>query len=237
MRNIKSIAFNAPMIQALLDGRKTQTRRVVRPQPEGDEMRFSTTICSSNKNHAGKHRWVIMPNEYTIDSKISSPFFSCPYGKPGGLLWVKEPWQAWTEFNERKASQIPSRSDVNYIANENIWDARRRDARHMPHWASRITLETTRIRVERLQDISEEDAIAEGCRPYWNKENPIYLVCPNGSKLETHPLGGPQEDFQRVWASIYGPEAWDANLWVWVISFNVHKMNVDDFLKMEEDHV
>ncbi|MDF1801701.1 hypothetical protein [Thalassovita sp.] len=98
----------------------------------------------------------------------------------------------------------------------------------MPRWASRLTLTVTDVRVQRLRDISEGDAIAEGCRPFFDEDNPRPMRCPNGGTMDMAPLKGPLDDFQRLWNSINGPDAWDAAPWVAAYTFTVHRCNIDE---------
>jgi hypothetical protein len=125
------------------------------------------------------------------------------------LAQVREAWQALPEYDHLKPSEVPVGSGIIHLAErENCqWDSRYRHARFMPRWASRITLEITNVRVERLQDISEADAQAEGCRGPVSKE----------TMWETGLV--PSEAFERLWTQINGLDSWAANPWVWVIEF------------------
>lgn len=191
----RPILFSAPMVRALLAGTKTQTRRVVKPQPAG--------------------AWAA-PGKTT-----------CPYGVPGDRLWVRE--SAWFDraqvdgvdgircffpgrevrFSTGQAGTAP------FVCSAEMLDIntslRKRPSIHMPRWASRITLEITAVRVERLQDISEADAMAEGAPPSHPSIDRI-----------SREFGYP--DFSRswygqLWDQINGPGAWEENPWVWVVEF------------------
>lgn len=137
----RPILFSGEMVRAILEGRKTQTRRVIKPQP--DSARNSVFVKSGFET---KHGYEI----------------KCPYGQPGDRLWVRETWGLW----DTDPKDGPERAKIFYRAT----DENRRDLRyqrwrpsiHMPRWASRINLEITNIRIERVQDITEEDAKAEG---------------------------------------------------------------------------
>lgn len=140
----RPILFSGPMVRAILNGRKTQTRRVVKPQPT---------------NLAG-------PNFDGLWSDTIAPvvrYFACPYGAQGNRLWVRETW-GWSSF----ASMPPSKEYPQFLCyrtgdiTENEHVTRWRPSIHMPRWASRITLEVKAVRVERLQAISESDAQVEG---------------------------------------------------------------------------
>jgi hypothetical protein len=196
----RPILFSAPMVQALLAGAKTQTRRIIKPQPI--DIKIGQSIVPSA---CGK----------------------CLYGQPGDRLWVREAFA----FYGMEASTLPP---VFYRADDDTkpgWatppDIRWRPSIHMPRWASRITLEITEVRVQRLQEISEEDAKAEGVGQafltkglYWqggtaliDQRNPTF----NPSVA----IAGSRAAFAMLWESIHGPGAWKANPWVWALSFRV----------------
>ena len=184
----RPILFSAPMVRAILAGTKTQTRRTLKPQP-------------THFNPAG------VPRRVNPDGGPSA-VLACPYGKPGDRLWVRESWRACSE-----ADAVPPRDmDAAY----RVWfeaDAfagrfhqpgygKLRPGMFMPRWASRITLEVTSVRVERLRDITRGDAMAEGC-PF-----------PNMAKGDS-----PRRWFEYLWRQINGVDSWDANPLVWVVSF------------------
>jgi hypothetical protein len=188
----RPILFKGEMVRAILDGRKTQTRRAVKPVP---------TFNGGGACHdadALQHDYV---EPHWVFPKI------CKYGAPGDMLWVREAWRAWSQYDDWPPSRLPPGVDVQYIADASApWSSRHRSPRYMPRWASRITLHITDIRVERLQDISEDDARAEGCDP---------VVHPDGAV----DCGTRKTTFAKLWNKINGPGAWSANPWVWAISF------------------
>jgi hypothetical protein len=218
------------MVRAILDGRKTQTRRVVklqgaevieeRPRNDPDDNVLSTESWPWSPQHDG---WV-----------------SCPYGRPGDRLWVRETWAslhpttdaATAAAHRDRVVERPEdgervalwyRADGEMPLVEQLWaddedGIRWRPSVHMPRWASRITLEVTGVRVERLQDITEEDARAEGVRPYTSLGPYQRIPGPgfNGALLVDQPHRLP---FADLWRDINGPDAWDTNPWVWVINF------------------
>jgi hypothetical protein len=173
----RPILFSAPMVRGILAGTKVQTRRVVKPQAMG--------------------QW--------------GPVVPCPYGQPGDRLWVREAW----DFIPEGDPGTPSCAGIRYWAdagyelrtppsnyNPMLYGKERvRPSIHMPRWASRITLEVTGVRVERLQDISEADARAEGISR---------ADCPDWHATT---------DYRALWESIHGPGSWAANPWVWVVEF------------------
>jgi len=198
--------FNGPMVRAILDGRKTQTRRVIKPQPE-------IVIGHNAFTEQRKDGWIAASK--------------CPYGTLGDRLWVRETCQAVE--NEEGVDGVLYDADGEFRVIENTQDAsdrwcdlfaygkvcgKRVPSIHMPRWASRITLDITDVRVERLQDITEADAIAEGILMI-----PKSVFGPN-EKTGRPPLGPtPRMQFATYWDSVNGPKSWQANPWVWVVSF------------------
>lgn len=205
------ILFSAPMVRAILDERKTQTRRVAK-FPSWVEQ-FTDSVGGWFEGH-GNHP--VGPCEWSkcahIHGDAPSPSMytlKCPYGQPGDRLWVREAWQAWTQFNHLPPRAMPKHTP-NYLADGNKWDARYRHARFMPRWASRITLEITEVRVQRLQDISEEDCLAEG----------VSLLKTNcDGECGMTPCGISRQPYSTLWESINGIGSWERNDWIWAISF------------------
>lgn len=180
----RPILFNDAMVRAILAGTKTQTRRVVKGDPLRwlDESGFSPDFMSHPENDL------------------------CPYGQPGDRLWVRETFQRFSDDGEILYKADPAGFDeMNELKRDGCLEARWRPAIHMPRWASRITLEVTAVRIERLQQISEEDAKAEGAIGALNNS-----IGDNWCAREA---------FAALWQSINGPGSWDANPWVWVIEF------------------
>lgn len=226
----RGMIFNGEMVRAILDGRKTQTRRIMAPQPADDIERG------------------IFPNPEVIGWKSSrrhkhgsTTAHFCHYGKPGDRIWVRETWgvvsHAFSDDGlmidwvpDRPATAIHEMPFGNgYYSGHAIYaadgdftwgdDDGYEDGRscwkpsiHMPRAASRILLEITDVRVERLNAISQEDAQAEGMElTGWR---PTYSDPDSGGEVMT-----PYDNFAELWSSIYGDESWKANPWVWVISF------------------
>lgn len=200
--------FSGPMIRALLDGRKTQTRRILKPQPSDfDDVptgcKTVADYCTGSPDQGLAFYWRGAGGSWNS----SPPFFVKI--KVGDLIWARETCATWNGTDEN--------ADVAYRADESEdeWEKLKHDARlgwwklkpsiHMPKWASRITLEVTDVRVQRLQDISADDARAEGAL---TGDHSVYA-------------------FSLLWNSINGPDAWDQNPWVVAYSFTVHKCNVD----------
>lgn len=213
----RPILFSGPMVRALLDGRKTQTRRVVKPMPKWAE-RFP--ICDPDNMAAGHQIW-------WWDGEFDRVGVSqdCPYGKPGDRLWVKETWRPTTSLH-------PWDLDVTYRADgalrtikdgefgDRDWTMPKAAATgnvsplFMPRWALRLVLEITDVRVERLLDCSDADARAEG----------LQWVTPGMWSVDrTLPIIGddPRRVYFELWDHINGAGAAEVNPWVWAVSFRV----------------
>jgi hypothetical protein len=203
----RPILFSGPMVSAILAGRKTQTRRVVKPQPDWIE-EVKTTRYSP-----GPFIWPIGG----LGQQCGAPIFKFPYGKPGDRLWVRETFL--DGLAHRSDAERGSREDVYYRADgdaheqfEDYTDAKWRPSIFMPRWASRITLEITNVRVERLQDISPADVMSEGFVKFGNGTNYV----PGLEWAERDP----QKAYARLWDIINGKKyPWESNPWVWVIEF------------------
>lgn len=192
--NERPILFSGEMVRAILEGRKTQTRRILKPQPAshhwetipGYELRVSGPhlMCDGRAGVRFSHR---IPQNQNDDGVVWS---ICQHGSPGDRLWVRETWS-------QPGGLLRYRAD----GDRGNWDAWKWiPSIHMPRWASRITLEILRVRVERLWDISPDDCRAEGL-PADNTDI------------------GVRYGFGILWESIHGPGSWWLNPWVWVIEF------------------
>jgi hypothetical protein len=199
----KPILFSAPMVRAILDGRKTQTRRTLKIQPaEKETGRWAWIASSTEAGETGKfsYSWVDDKGESrTIRGRESSVRLHCPYGAPGDKLWVRESFAVCADNN------IFYRAD----GKPDPWDdIKWRPSIHMPRRASRITLQIKSVHVERLNAISESDANAEGV-PKRNQEGWI-----DGTSMK---LGTTW--FRGLWETINGAGSWELNPWVWVVEF------------------
>lgn len=223
----RGMIFNAEMVRALLSGRKTQTRREVKLNLDiaclATTYDWATSLAANHyqglteeqiQQKAESLRGVIHPVILDNGQMVS---IICPHGKPGGRIWVRETWaEAGASAPDLKLyranypEHVPSIYENVPPAKEIRWTP----SIHMPRWASRILLEITDVRVERLNAISEEDARAEGI---------IDGGCLNCGEPEPCGCANPDPDatdaFAYLWQSIYGQESWNANPWVWVISF------------------
>jgi hypothetical protein len=216
----KPMLFSGDMVRALLDGRKTITRRIIKPQPK------PRLYWQCNK--AG------MMVDLTDREIVTS---DNPFGSVGDLLYVRETMTLWPGSMYYSAdNKVVDIRDWAWFTN---YSRAKCPSIHMPRWASRLTLQITDIRVERLQDISEQDALAEGLacltkdgRITWKYGLPETDGLPgpkawNWQDWEENPVAA----FKKLWQSFYGHESWDENQLVWAISFDVHKCNVDNFIK------
>ena len=208
----RPILFKPDMVNAILEGRKTQTRRIVKPQPE---------MVSDRRIEP----WEGDPAALKILLERNKR--GCPYGAPGDVLWVRETFSGPWGCRRLKPTDWPKGCPIWYWADGDQSDFEATGPKpsiHMPRWASRLTLEITDVRVERLQDISEDDARAEGARLELAEVDSVRL----GAEA-SHRSG-----FQNLWKSINGEESWASNPWVWVVEFQPHHMNVDAFLRGRE---
>lgn len=222
---VRPILFSGPMVRALLEGRKTQTRRIIHPQPIIDVR--GEMLWNSNRG----------PVEYL--TRVGAKYW-CKHGHIGDLLYVRETWvpNEPMRFRENKGycrttgqfadavyqdainliGGITYRADYDGAGLDD--DVRWNSALHLPRWLSRLTLRITDVRVQRLQDISEEDARAEGA-----------VAAIAGHVAFQGPIESYRRGFSILWDGINGAGEWDTNPWVWAISFDVIKQNVDTVLK------
>ncbi|MDR4538017.1 morphogenetic protein [Klebsiella pneumoniae] len=207
----RGMIFNGEMVRAILDGRKTQTRRIVKGT-DG-----AVKFCKEWDIN-GEEIFVVLGEKDRTGMNPVLGAISCPFGAVGDRIWVRETFQGplfdydlmdsyckdptpfeKPEFCVYKADGVPAPEF--YDADDELhccW----RPSIHMPRWASRILLDITNVRVERLKSISDGDALREGCSTADMKSGDCVA-----------------DVFARLWASIYGAESWNANPWVWVIEF------------------
>ncbi len=184
------------LVHALLSETKTQARWPIKVPPfvaseDGDWDYTRIAWLADHESGPGWYGWM---TEYPEEGSIPIP---CPFAA-GDRLWVREQWQAWTEFDKTPPSQIPTSSGINFTADGNVWDARLRSAAHMPRWASRLSLDIVSVRAERLHPLSEKDARAEGAKAR------LGLTA--------------KEVLHLLWDSIHGTGSWEQNPWVWVLA-------------------
>jgi len=231
----KPILFSTEMVRAILDGKKTMTRRVIKPQP--------ISIVAELKEHSSiPGYWIPYANDKRMannnpGSRANDCGYYCKY-KVGSMLWVRETWTlaSWASDPLPIAGEHPAglRHRIIYKFDEDMyrgnglmrypdeegyerlaklykgygWEYIWRPSIFMPRWASRITLEITGVRVERVQEITEEDAIAEGILPF----------APNGKAMSSTI---PRKQFAVLWDSINAKRGYsfESNPYVWVIRF------------------
>lgn len=199
----RPILFTEPMVRAVLEGRKTVTRRAIKPQPDFlGSMADPTTPFKTLG--AGLHGQIV-----------------CPYGQLGDRLWVREAWAADAQVDAVAPRDLSHGEPILFLADgaarqtgcSMITPGKTRPSIHMPRWVSRILLEITSVRVERLQDISEAQAVAEGAHP--EPCDHVRQSCSDIGCWGDTAKGA----FGYLWESINGAGSWTANPWVWVIAF------------------
>lgn len=216
----KPILFSGPMVRAILSGQKTVTRRPVKP---GLVDRFDPPRGQADVD-AG-YPFVECDDRYVSAVKI------CPYGRVGDRLWIREAWAADAQVNAVAPRDLSEGEPIWYPANgavrENgssmITPGKTRPSIHMPRWTSRILLEITALRVERLQDGAGETAlesryIAEGINRIHQGDGD-YAFHPFNSDPGPGSWTDPFDAWRELWVSVNGAESWKANPWVWVVGF------------------
>lgn len=224
----KPILFSGPMIRAILEGKKTQTRRVIKPQPDEDGLSL-TLLTKEWMDTDGQeykcpyssiHNQLWIRETFTIESNFNvdgMKEYPPPFkdGRPAKTTSCPEYGEYWEQCHYRATDPEPELSYEDMEGPGCRW----KPSIHMPRWASRINLEITDIRVERVQDISEEDAKAEGCEAQERSANTPYDFTDDGHFAV--------DDFASLWDHINGkPRAdgvdisWSANPWVWVVTFS-----------------
>jgi len=212
----RPILFSGPMVRAILAGNKTQTRRTnglaYFSSPDNDPDGWCCARVTDG------HAYMVYENS---PHERAVP---CPYGQPGDrilcggdLLYVRETWAAPHAYDHLPPRMIPRDAPIHYAATEDRGDLLWRPSIHMPRWACRLVLEITRVRVERLQQISDADCWAEGIEEYdglLDEAEICRLAKAMGRSIED-----PQPIFAALWEQINGAGAWDANPWVWVMEF------------------
>lgn len=190
----RPILFSGPMVRAILAGRKTMTRRIVKPQPEFYRSSAPGMEDCSYYEWGGKHG-------------VSDDFEDIsPYGKPGDRLWVRETF-AEGEGLIYRADWVGQGLDPDMLKGQ--W----RPSIYMPRRASRITLGITGVRCERLNEISEWDARREGAYLF-PAPGGGYRFAPGEEEYDTA-----RQAFRNLWGTINGPGSWESNPWVWVVAF------------------
>lgn len=235
---IKPILFSAPMVRSLLDGTKTQTRRVIKPQPSDYQGNPNPPRGQSWVNKTRDEPYIALHDDqvhwcwWDEYNQQGPDWFKLPIAK-GDTLWVRETWQALSFGDYLPTKSQPA--DLRYAADDALRDLTHdvrgypwRPSIFMPRWASRLTLTVSGVKVERLQACSEADAIAEGMTQATAdtvlspEERALYasthILCPDARARIL---------YASVWDQINGNGAWDANPFVAAYTFTVHRRNVD----------
>ncbi len=231
----RPILFKGEMVRAILEGRKTQTRRLAK------YAHFVGRKAAKPENQIYDFEAFVRFNPAYLPP---AAYEFCPYGQPGDRLWVRETFGVVQLFRDFESGIIDDAQDLGEIPKE---DPRRHEwgefgipysatykgddeerefawhpSIHMPRWASRLNLDVLDVRAERLQDISEEDAIAEGIQKVWSDdqgETPGRYLYFSEADAKGTGHATAREAFRILWESINGPGSWDANPWVWVVEF------------------
>ncbi|EKN5101309.1 morphogenetic protein [Yersinia enterocolitica] len=218
--NEKPILFNAEMVNAILSGRKTQTRRIMKVQPaECSHTHWPEYPNPEWKLYDRGWNCAVCGNGVSLTERDVTGII-CPLGKPGDQLWVRECFSDLEDFDFFNPSVPDVIPGYWYWADGNPeWGnwTKPKPSIHMPRWASRINLMITGVRVERLNDISDVDAMSEGIDADRLAESQDHYDCIADHNMTGRPTA--KWYFSNLWQSIYGEENWEANPWVWVIEF------------------
>ncbi|MQU78435.1 hypothetical protein FB009_109215 [Sinorhizobium medicae] len=242
----RPILFSGPMVRALLDGRKTQTRRIIKPQPFASgyyDGEIEINVIPANDQYPKAFRF----NANAVGGGAILEEVFEPRINAGDRLWVRENVSAYDdveadslaliyEADELKVS-LGDRHSVSEDVGEKWWllNAYRTDnpdidggkrvpSIHMPRWASRVTLIVTDVHVERLQDISEAEAIAEGAKQYSSSTKLSRAFNPDWKGIY-------RQGYAELWNAINGPGSWEANPWVAAYTFSVIRQNIDQIAR------
>ena len=219
----RPIVFSGEMVKAILAGRKTMSRRIIKEQPMQPCYQSGDWYADLYKGgYKDNSNWFLWGKRGTkIEHKLGHGFGKCPYGKKGDRLYVKEAYRLEHAFDDDKPSEVYY-SPVLYLADNSVGNmtptdgtngfvyGRYRHARFMPKKFARIWLEITNVRVERLHEITTQDITDEGVM-----SNKGYRT--RGKRWDAFQ----RIAFQAVWGSIHGQNAWEINPWVWVVEFKL----------------
>ncbi|ORE94135.1 hypothetical protein ATO13_08676 [Stappia sp. 22II-S9-Z10] len=208
----RPILFSGPMVRAILEGRKTQTRRVLKPQPD-----YGASECGYSATGWGERD--------AMGRCLCTPV-RVPYAV-GDILWVREAWRTGLAYEDLPPASMSGEEQILYEEDGGVvrwWPGssefgRRRNSIHMPRWASRLTLTVTDVRVQRVQKINEDDAKAEGARPAFSY--------PGSDAVSARPRY--RWGFHELWDSINASRGfgWDVNPWVAALTFDVIRANIN----------
>jgi hypothetical protein len=230
----KPILFSAPMVRALLEGRKTQTRRLLKIKGYKGFFQFGVSDTKG-------YDWTFRRADHVWEDYPHEKLLGLLPIQVGDRLYVREAHyltddgtSEYAIFAEDSADVTAHREEIEDLQirhPQSDWSKhlRLRPSIHMPRWASRLTLTVTDVRVQRLQDISEADAVAEGIERLHGGYHDVDDVYLNYLR-KSDGFGGSgagRESFRTLWNSLHGKDAWDANPWVVAYSFDVHRGNID----------
>lgn len=211
---LKPILFKGEMVNAILAGRKTQTRRLMKVQPPANtdqiEYKIATTMSSTSAKDEGKHHWLGI--DRTLDYNVldaTQPYFNCPLSI-GDILWVRETW-----CDGYLGTADPYLYRATYHGGA---DHKWKPSLFMPYVAARLFLKVTEVRVQQLNKISSFDAIAEGIQPI-PKFGPQSFADYSHKAIPTHYALSPKYSYKTLWEKINGKGSWEENPWVWVYEF------------------
>lgn len=209
----RAIIFSGSSVRSILADLKWATRRIVKPAP--------VAVDAPPPAIAGGHwEW----KGKSLAGQRAEFLAQCPYGQPGDRLWVREAWAADAQLDSIPPRDLSQGEPILYQADgalrqtgcSMVAKGKQRPAIFMPRWASRIVLEITALRVERLQAISTEQALAEGVRRCErHSEAGSWCYVDDVNTCSSNPI----HSFELIWKSTNGAGSWDANPWVWVIEF------------------
>lgn len=201
----RPILFSTPMVQAILQGKKTQTRRIVKSRHESGLFQVSRRITDGQ---------IVSIQSLDWDERNCEKDIVCPYGQVGDILWCRE---TWCEYNDGYAYKATT-SGALYEPNGYAYMPKWKPSIHMPRAACRLRLQITDVRVERLQDISERDAKAEGVEYKMFEGSGLgYKIY--GSDTYDQMTQLPRVSFASLWQSINGSDSWEKNEFVWCLTF------------------
>lgn len=232
----KGIIFSAPMVRALLAGTKTQTRRLLKLPPAPAHLGLWEASTVGGPGILDRHG--NETPEYPCVWHTRTGATIVPPYTVGDRLWVRETWAVASVYDGKKPREInpegiPLYCGIRYAATDERLGIKDRSCRFMPRWASRLWLEVTDVRVQRLQDISEADILAEGaplCDQHRDHtqdgSNPHMCVTNEGEPWATQ---SPRAWYHRLWDTIRTAkgERWDDNPWIVAVTFKVHRENID----------
>lgn len=213
----RPIIFSCPMVRALLDGRKTQTRRAVKIKDHLEGRIFTGDLvdyyCNGRLGMVVEGSTLVQPIPYAVCDRlyVREAHYLTDDGESEYAVFAADQ-DAVDEHLANMQTTMASHPSIDWSKH-----LRLRPSIHMPRWASRLTLVVTDVRVQRLQEISEADARAEGAAHWWRDSDPY----------TRNPTTTANGMFRTLWNSLHGADAWDANPWVIALTFTVHKCNID----------